>query len=152
MSDISITQIKKLREATNAGVMDCRKALEETKGDEKKAEALLKQWGIERSAKKADRETKSGLVESYVHGGRVGVLVEVLCETDFVARTDDFKVLAHEVAMQIASMDPKDIKTLLKQEYIRDTKQTIESLVKQAIGKLGENIQVSRFTRFVLGG
>lgn len=152
MSDISITQIKKLREATNAGVMDCRKALEEAKGDEKKAEALLKQWGIERSAKKADRETKSGLVESYVHGGRVGVLVEVLCETDFVARTDAFKVLVHEVALQIASMDPKDVKALLKQEYIRDTKQTIESLVKQAIGKLGENIQISRFTRFVLGG
>lgn len=148
---ISIDQIKKLREKTHAGVMECRKALEEAKGDEKKAQALLAQWGIERSEKKADRETKSGLIESYVHGGRVGVLVELLCETDFVARTDDFKVLAHEISLQIASMDPKDVKALLTQEYIRDTKQTIESVIKQTIGKLGENIQVSRFTRFTLG-
>lgn len=149
---ISIDQIKKLREKTKAGVMECRKALEEAKGDEKKAETLLAQWGIERSEKKADRETKSGLIESYVHGGRVGVLVEILCETDFVARTDDFKVLAHEIALQIASMDPKDVKALLQQEYIRDTKQTIESVIKQMIARLGENIQVSRFTRFTLGG
>ena len=148
---VTIDQIKKLREKTAAGVMECRKALEETKGDEKKAEELLKKWGIEKSAKKADRETKAGLIESYVHAGKVGVLLELLCETDFVARTDDFKHLAHEVCLQIASMNPKDVKILLSQEYIRDPKMKIEELVKQTIGKLGENITLSRFTRLALG-
>lgn len=132
--------------------MDCRRALEETKGGEKKAEGLLAKWGIEKAEKKADRETKAGLVDSYIHaGGRVGVLVELLCETDFVARTDDFKNLAHELCLQVASMNPKDVKSLLAQEYIRDPSLTIENLVKQVIGKLGENITVARFIRFQLG-
>lgn len=148
---ITIDQIKKLREKTSAGVMECRKALEETKGDAKKAEELLAKWGIEKSERKADRETKAGIVDSYVHGGKVGVLLELLCETDFVARTDDFKQLAHEICLQIASMQPKDVKTLLAQEYIRDPKVKIQDLVKQTIGKLGENITVSRFTRLALG-
>lgn len=149
---ISVDQIKKLREKTSAGVMDCRRALEESKGDEKKAEELLKKWGIEKAEKKADRETKSGYIESYVHGGgKVGVLVEVLCETDFVAKTEDFQNLAHEIALQVASMNPKDVKTLISQEYIRDPKVTIEQLVKQTIGKLGENITVARFVRYQLG-
>lgn len=148
----TIAQIKKLREKTGAGIMDCRRALEETKGDEKKAEALLAKWGIEKSEKKIGRETKAGIVDSYVHpGGKVGVLVELLCETDFVARTDDFKNLAHELCLQIASMNPKDVKALLAQEYIRDPGLTIERLVKQVIGKLGENITVARFIRFQLG-
>lgn len=148
---ISVDDIKKLRGKTGAGVMDCRRALEETKGDMKKAEELLNKWGIEKSEKKADRETKSGMIDSYVHVGRVGVLLELLCETDFVARTDDFKNLSHELCLQIASMNPKDVKTLLLQEYIRDPKTKIEDLVKQTIGKLGENIIVSRFTRYELG-
>lgn len=131
--------------------MDCRRALEETKGNAQKAEELLKKWGIEKSEKKADRETKSGMIDSYIHRGRVGVLLELLCETDFVARTDDFKNLAHELCLQIASMDPKDVKTLMNQEYIRDPQTKIEDLVKQTIGKLGENITVSRFTRYELG-
>ena len=148
---ITIDVIKKLREKTSAGVMECRKALEETKGDTKKAEELLAKWGIEKSEKKADRETKAGIIESYVHGGKAGVLLELLCETDFVARTDDFKNLAHELCLQIVSMRPKDVKTLLGQEYIRDPKLKIADLVKQTIGKLGENITVSRFTRLALG-
>lgn len=147
---ISITQLKKLREKTGAGVMDCRRALEETKGNAQKAEELLKKWGIEKSEKKADRETKSGMIDAYIHGGKVGVLLELLCETDFVARTDDFKNLSHELCLQIASMNPKDVKTLLSQEYIRDPKTKIEDLVKQTIGKLGENISISRFTRYEL--
>ena len=149
---ISIDQLKKLRQKTGAGVMDCRKALEETKGDEKKAEDLLQKWGIEKSEKKADRQTKAGIIDSYIHGGKVGVMLELLCETDFVAETDDFKNLSHELCLQIASMNPKDVKTLESQEYIRDPKIIIRDLIKQTIGKLGENITVSRFTRYQLGG
>lgn len=149
---ISIDQIKNLREKTGAGIMDCRRALEETKGNAQKAEELLKKWGIEKAEKKAGRETSAGLVDSYIHpGGKVGVLVELLCETDFVAKTDDFKNLAHELCLQVASMNPKDVKTLLSQEYIRDPAVTIEKLVKQVIGKLGENITIARFLRVQLG-
>lgn len=152
MADISVEQIKKLREATGAGIADCRKALEEAKGDEKKAVELLKSWGIDKAASKADREVGQGLVETYIHGGgKVGAMVEINCETDFVARTDEFKALAHEVAMQISAMDPKDVEELLKQPYIRDAGKTIEDLVKEAIAKLGENIVVKRFMRFELG-
>ncbi|OGG06035.1 translation elongation factor Ts [Candidatus Gottesmanbacteria bacterium RIFCSPHIGHO2_02_FULL_40_24] len=149
---ITIDRIKKIRELTGYGIMDCRKALEEAAGDEKKAVELLNIWGIEKSAKKKDRETKAGLIQSYIHGeGKIGVLIELLCETDFVARTDDFKNLAHELCLQISSMNPKDIKELLKQEYIRDTGLTIGDMIKQTIGKLGENITVSRFVRMQLG-
>lgn len=146
MADVA--QIRKLREETGASIADCRKALEETGLKYDKAIEWLKQHGIEKASKKADRETGQGLVESYIHAnGKVGVLLTVLCETDFVARTDDFKHLAHEVAMQIAAMNPKDVDTLLKQEYIRDGSVTIESLVKQAIAKLGENIVIKEFKR-----
>ena len=149
---ITIDQIKKLRGETGFGVMDVRKALEETKGSEKKAIDVLKKWGIQKSEKKLSRETKAGIVESYIHGeGKVGVLLELLCETDFVARTDEFKRLAHELCLQISSMNPKNVKMLLEQEYIRDPEFKVGDLVKQVIGKLGENIAVSRFIRFKLG-
>ncbi|OGF99154.1 translation elongation factor Ts [Candidatus Gottesmanbacteria bacterium RBG_13_37_7] len=149
---ITIDQLKKLREKTGAGVMDCKRALEEAKGDEKKATDLLNKWGVEKAAKKEDRETKAGAIDSYIHlDGRVGVLMEIQCETDFVARTDDFKSLSHELCLQIASMEPKDVKALLKQEYIRDPSVKIGDLIKRTIGKLGENIQIIRFTRFQLG-
>jgi elongation factor Ts len=152
MTAITIDQIKSLRESTGGGIMDCRRALDETKGDAKKAAELLRKWGIEKSEKKADRETRAGIVDAYIHAaGKVGVLIEVACETDFVAKTDDFKSLVHELALQIASMEPKDVKALLKQEYIRDTKVIIGDLVKEKIGKLGENISVIRFQRFALG-
>src|SRR3990167_9809023 len=108
---VTIDQIKRLREMTGGGVMDCRKALEESKSDIRKATELLKKWGIEKSDKKEGRETKAGIIESYIHGeGKIGVLIELLCETDFVARTDDFKNLVHELCLQISSMNPKDIK------------------------------------------
>ena len=148
---ISLEQLKKLRAETSAGVSDCRQALEDAGGDYEKAKKLLIDRGIEKAAKKSDRQTGAGLVESYVHGGKVGVLVEVRCETDFVARTDDFKKLAHELALQVASMAPKDVKTLLKSEYIRDPKFTVEALIKQTIAKVGENITIARFSRMVLG-
>ena len=147
MADIKL--IKQLREETQASIADCRKALEESKGDYKKAIVWLEKHGVEKAEKKAERTTNQGLIESYIHqNGKVGVLLEILCETDFVARTEEFKNLAHEVTMQIAAMEPKDVDELLKQEYIRDNSKTIQDLVKAAIGKLGENIVIKRFTRF----
>lgn len=147
-----IKLLKKLREETGTGIADCRKALEESDNDYKKALLWIKKHGIEKAAKKSDRETSQGLVEAYIHqGGRVGAMVELTCETDFVARTDDFKNLAHELAMQVAAMDPKDVSTLLKQEYIRDGSIKIEDLVKQTIAKLGENIVVKKVVRIALG-
>jgi elongation factor Ts len=149
--DISLDLLKKLRADTGAGVSDCRQALEDANGDLAKAKKLIIERGIEKAAKKADRSTGAGLIESYVHGGRVGVLVEVRCETDFVARTDDFKSLIHEIALQIAAMNPKNVKALLKSEYIREPGVTIEALVKRSIAKLGENITIAQFHRMELG-
>ncbi|MDP3987778.1 MAG: translation elongation factor Ts [Candidatus Levybacteria bacterium] len=152
MANVDIQLLKKLREETQVSIADCRRALEETEGDYKKALDWLKQHGIEKASKKESRETSQGIIESYIHqNGRVGVLIELLCETDFVARTDEFKNLAHEVAMQIAAMNSKDVDTLLKQEYIRDNSKTVADLIKEVIAKLGENIQIKRFQRFELG-
>lgn len=149
---ISVEDIKKLREKTGAGIADSRKALEEAKGDFKKAEELLKSWGVEKASAKADRVVGEGVVDTYIHsGGRVGAMVEVNCETDFVARTDEFKSLVHELAMQVAAMDPKDVKDLEEQDYIRDAGKKVGDLVKDGIAKLGENIQIKRFIRFELG-
>ncbi len=143
---VSVDQIKILREDSGAGIADCRRALEASEGDMTKAKVWLQEHGIEKSAGKADRETKAGLVETYSHGGKIGVLVTVLCETDFVARTEDFQYLAHELALQIASMRPENPDELLKQDYIRDSSQTIEVLIKSYIAKLGENIKVTSFS------
>ncbi len=146
---VDINLLKKLREETGVSIADCRKALEETNSNYEKAREWLKKQGLEKAAKKSDRETAQGLVESYIHqNGKVGSLITLLCETDFVARTDDFKHLAHEVAMQVAALDPKDVDTLLKQEYIRDGSVKIEDLIKQTIAKLGENIKVKEIKRF----
>ncbi len=150
--NISLDQLKKLREETSAGVSDCRQALEDAGGDYQKAKKLLVSRGVEKAAKKADREASQGIIESYIHAsGKVGVLVELRCETDFVARTDDFKALAHELCLQIAAMNPKNVAELLKSAYIRDAAVTIESLIKQTIAKVGENITVAKFTRMELG-
>lgn len=148
---MNLDLIKKLRGQTGAGIADCKEALAESLGDLAKAKVYLKKKGIEKSAQKADREVKAGIVEVYSHNGKVGVLVELLCETDFVAKTAEFKNLAHELALQIASMGPSSVEELLAQEYIRDSEQTVDQLVKSVIGKLGENIQVGRFERIALG-
>ena len=146
---VDIELLKKLRLETGISLADCRKALEETNNDYKKAAEWLKKQGLEKAEKKSDREASQGLVESYIHqNGKVGSLVKIACETDFVARTEDFKNLAHEVAMQAAAMKPKDVDTLLKQEYIRDGSQTIEQLIKSVIAKLGENIVVKEIVVF----
>lgn len=143
--------IKKLRHQTGAGIADCKEALKFSKGNWEKAREYLKQKGLDKASKKGEREVKAGMVEVYSHSGKVGVLVELLCETDFVARTDDFKSLAHELSLQIASMNPNSIDELLSQEYIRDNSQNVDQLIKSVIGKLGENIQVGRFERIALG-
>lgn len=152
MTNANIELLKNLRNETSASIADCRQALEASDNDYKKAVEWIKKRGLEKAEKKGDRETSQGLIESYIHGGgKVGVLVEILCETDFVARTDEFKNLAHEVAMQISAMNPENVNGLLKQEYIRDSSQTIEQLVKSVIGKLGENITIKRFQRIAIG-
>jgi elongation factor Ts len=164
---VSVDSIKALREETGAGVMDCKRALEAAEGDVAKAQDILRQEGIASAAKKASRATNDGVVESYIHsGGRIGVLVEVNCETDFVARTPEFRELAHNLAMQVAAMDPLHIDQsdlpegvevnpqedcLLQQAFIRDPSKTIDDILKETVGKLGENIRVRRFTRFALG-
>ena len=161
--DISANAVKELREKTGAGVMECKRALQDAGGNMEKAVEALRQKGLAKHSKVAGRAVTQGLIESYIHtGGRIGALVEVNCETDFVARTDEFRTLAREIAMQVASMDPqtvgnfdekgaRDTNALLDQEYIRDTSKTIRDLVKETIGKVGENIQISRFTRFEVG-
>lgn len=149
---IDIKKLKAIREKTGASVADIRKALEESNNDEAKASDLLKSWGLEKAGKKSDRAVGSGLVETYIHaGGKVGAMVEINCETDFVARTEDFKSLAHEVAMQVAAMDPKDVADLEQQAYIRVSSETIGDLVKSAITRVGENIVIRRFMRFEIG-
>jgi elongation factor Ts len=140
---IDVLAIKKLREITGAGVADCRTALDENKGDQKKAIEWLRKRGIEKASKKADRQVKAGMVFSYVHHtGRLGAMVSLACETDFVAKTDDFQALGKELALHTAASKPKDVEELLKQEYVRDPSKTIQELIKEVIGKLGENIQV----------
>ena len=149
---ITAKEVNELIQMTGAGMMDCKTALQETDGDLEKAVDVLRKKGIAKAEKKASREVRDGLVEAYIHaGGKLGVLVEINCETDFVAKTDDFTNLAKEIAMQVNSMNPKNEKELLDQEYNRDPSVTIGELIKQASGKLGENIQLKRFTRYELG-
>jgi len=173
---VSIEVIRQLRELTAASVSDCKKALDDAKGDLKQAQDLLKKRGLEIAAKKSLRSANQGRIEAYIHtGSKIGVLLEVNCETDFVARNEDFIRLTKNVAMQIAATDPmvvrsedlseEDLKdkddrakkdylkanVLLCQPYIRDEKLTIQDLVIQAVAKLGENIVVKRFTRFKVG-
>ena len=148
---IDLTKLKQLREETGASVSDCRLAIEESGGDYAQSLAWLQKRAAQKAEKKEGRETGEGLVECYIHqNGKIGAMVAVLCETDFVAKTDDFKKLTHEIAMQVAAMNPQDVATLMQQEYIKDTSVTIEKLIKQTIGKLGENITVKNFVRFAI--
>lgn len=145
---VSTDLIKKLRVETKAAMMDIRKALEECDGDMDKAKKWLSENGLLKAAKKADRETGEGLITAYVHGeGKIGVLVKLNCETDFVAKNEEFRNLAKEIGMQVASMDPKDNQELMNQAYIRDPKKTIEDLVKETVAKIGENITLGEFVR-----
>lgn len=164
---IPATLVKQLRERTGAGVMECKSALEKAGGNIDRAAAILQERGIAMAEKRSHRETSQGLVDCYIHaGGRIGAMVEVNCETDFVARTEDFRALAHELAMQIAATNPQAISEddlpsvaegepaelcLLRQPYIRDGSRTVDDVVRDVIAKTGENIRIRRFARFELG-
>ncbi|MCA9821436.1 MAG: elongation factor Ts [Dehalococcoidia bacterium] len=165
---VTTDMIKQLRDDTGAGVMDAKRALDDAAGDMARAREILREKGLAAAAKRSERETNQGVVEAYIHaGGRIGVLVELNCETDFVANTPDFRQLARDVAMQVAAMQPLavDVESrtpemegsdeeivLLAQPFIKDGSRTIGDLVTEAIAKTGENIRVARFSRFELGG
>lgn len=167
MAEMSLELIKTLRTRTSAGVMDCKRALEAAGGDLAKAEELLKQKGIALAGKRAARDVLQGVVECYIHAGsRVGAMVELNCETDFVARTEEFKELAHNLAMQVAAMAPRYVDSgdvppghtvnpeevcLLEQPFIKDQSRTVRELVSELVGRMGENVRVRRFERFALG-
>lgn len=149
MVKIKINEVKELREKTGAPIIECRNALRQTQGDEKKAIGILKKKGLERAAKKKERETKTGVVASYIHADKTkGAIVVLSTETDFVARNPEFQKLAHEIAMQVTAMEAKNTNELLKQNWIRDDQRTIQELVDESIAKFGENIKVEEFKRF----
>ncbi len=146
---INIELIKKLREQTGAPVIRAKKVLEEVNGDEKKAFEILRKEGFEKAAKKGSRVTSQGILETYIHhSGKVASVVELFCETDFVARNELFKNLGHDLALQVASMGEKDIEN---QEFIKDPAKKIGDLVKEVIAKTGENIRIGRVFRIELG-
>lgn len=166
--EVTVDMIRDLRQETGAGIMDCKRALEDAAGDMNKAQEILREKGFADAAKKMGRETREGIVEAYIHtGGRLGALVEVSCETDFVARTSDIKDLAHNLAMQVAAMpstsyvDQSEIEeddsrpleevSLLDQSYIKDPSRTVRDVVQEVMAKVGENVRVRRFARFALG-
>ena len=197
MSTITANMVSDLRARTGAGIMDCKNALAETGGDLEAAIDILRKTGAAKAAKKAGRTTSQGLVHSYIHeGGKIGVLIEVACETDFVARNDDFQGLVHDLAMHVAAAAPESVSrddmppdaldrerkfvteqaresgkpeavvekmvegrmnkffaesVLLEQEFVKDPDKKVEDLVKEAIARIGENIQVRRFVRYQLG-
>ena len=162
----SVEQIRALRDQTGAGIMECKQALEDNDNDIAKATEALRLKGFAQAARRADRETTEGVIEAYVHtGGRVGAMVELGCETDFVARTAEFKQLAHDIAMQVAAMGPvylssEDIEegdsrpanqvSLLEQTYIKDNSRVVADVVKELAAKVGENVRVVRFSRLAL--
>jgi elongation factor Ts len=166
----SASDIKSLREETGCGVIDCKKALEESSGNRDKAKELLRKRGLEMALKKSDRIAKEGRVESYIHNGnKIGVVVEVNCETDFVARSEDFIKFSKDLAMHICAMSPRYIKPedvpadvlakepdtkqycLLQQPYVKDASKSIQDYLNELVAKVGENIRVGRFVRFKVG-
>lgn len=170
----SLDAIKELREQTSCGVIDCKNALQEAGGDLEKAKEILRQRGLEIAAKKGSREAKEGRIEAYVHpGSKIAVLVEVNCETDFVARNEDFCAFTKDLAMHIAAMNPEYVteeevpqevldaqddkkayikeKVLVNQAFVKDTSKTIQDKLNELIAKIGENIRIGRFTRYKVG-
>lgn len=140
--------IKKIREQTGLSVSDIKRALDEAGGREERALELLRLHGHRIAEKKSSRQASQGIVESYVHSnGKMGVILVLNCETDFVAKSSEFKALAHDLAMQIASMDPKDAEELMSQPFVKDQGRTVKDLITDHIAKLGENIKVGKFSR-----
>jgi elongation factor Ts len=152
MTRIDPKDVQRLRSESGAGVMDSKRALEDAGGDYAKALGLLKQRGLESVAKKSGREAKEGVIASYIHGnGRVGSLVELASETDFVSRGEEFQKLAREIAMQVVAMEPASVDELLEQPYIRDASKKIKDLVTEVASTTKENVHVRRIQRFALG-
>jgi elongation factor Ts len=146
---IDVEQIKKLREQTGAGVMDAKRVLEETAGDFEKSLKILMEKGLAKLEKRADKAAGEGLVFSYIHSGaKVGSLLMLGCETDFVAKTEEFQKLGKEIAMQVATEDYADTPSLLDSEYVRDGSKKIGDLIKETVAKLGEKIEIRSFTRY----
>jgi len=147
---VSIESIKELRNITGVSIGECKKALEKSEGDIKKAEEFLKEVGKKIVQKRMDKEMNAGIIDSYIHtGNSVGVLLELNCESDFVARSEDFKKLAHEICLQIAVAFSDDT-PILERKWIKDESKTIKDLINESIGKFGENISIKRFTRYEL--
>jgi len=142
--------IKNLREQTGAGIMDAKRALEEASGDITKAIQIIQAKGLVKAEKRNERATGAGLIVSYIHNDRIGVLLDIRCETDFVARTDDFRELARNVAMHIAAMNSTNIEALFTEPFIKDQSVSIENLVKGVIAKVGENIRIEKFCYYAL--
>mgnify|MGYP001602364068 CR=1 FL=1 len=151
---ITVEKIKQLREETGVSPMEIKKALEQSQGDIKKAKEILRTWGKTLADKKLNRETRQGIVETYIHPNlKTGVLLDIRCESDFVAKSPDFKNLAHEICLQIAAMNPLSVDgekdaSLMSQSWIKDDTKTIKNLIEETIAKIGENIEVKRFTRY----
>ncbi len=140
--------VQKLRDLTGAGVLDCKNALEEAGGDLDVAKKIIFEKGLLRAERKTERKTGAGILETYVHNGRIGVLLELRCETDFVVRSEPFRWLAHELAMQIAAVEPESVVVLLNQPYVKDESMTVDQLIKSVISKTGENIKIDKFCRY----
>jgi elongation factor Ts len=151
MANYTLQDITELRELTGMGLGDIKKALEEADGNRAKAMEVLRERGAKIMDKKSDRTTGEGIIEAYVHAKRTGVIVEVNCETDFVSRSEGFKEFAHDIALQIASMNPATVEELLSQAFVKDSKLTIADYLRDNTSRMGEKIVISRFTRYSLG-
>jgi elongation factor Ts len=148
---IDIAQVKKLKDLTGVGLTDAKKALEESGGDFDKALSAMRAKGLTKAEKRTEREARAGLIGSYNHDGRIGVLVEVNCETDFVARNEIFVELVKNLAMHIAASEPADVDELLEQPFVKNPNQTVGEYAKENAARLGENVVIRRFARLALG-
>lgn len=148
---MNIEDIKKLRELTGVGITDAKAALLGAGGDFDKALAVMRKKGLTKAEKRSEREVRAGIVGTYSHDGRIGVVVEVNCETEFVAKTDEFKELVKDLCLHIAASEPEDVAGLLEQPFIKNLEITVGDYIKEHIAKLGENIVVRRYSRFALG-
>jgi len=148
---MDVEQIKRLRELTGVGITDAKQALVEASGDFDKALAAMRKKGLTKAEKRGEREARAGVIGSYVHDGRIGVIVEVNCETDFVAKTDEFKELVKDLCLHIAASEPENEAELLQQPFVKNPQITVGDYIKEHIAKLGENIVVRRFSRLALG-
>jgi elongation factor Ts len=151
MSEISLDDIKRLRELSGVGITDAKQALVDSGGDFDKALEAMRKKGLTKAEKRFGREARAGLIGGYVHDGRIGVLAEVNCETDFVAKTDEFKELVKNLCLHIAASEAADVEKLLAEPYVKNPDQSVAEHIKEHIAKLGENILLRRFSRYVLG-